>query len=188
MLYVIVGETGSGKDTIARYLDMKYNIPMVVSYTTRPKREGETDGVQHYFISPEEMHKLTEKGGLLAYTKFPKTGYEYCATEDCLKDRDMSYILNPDGVSWLKKHSDFNEFKVIGVSLSKEERIKRAKARGDEVSAITARIDSEQEQFDTFFKSKGYDYLVDNSGDHDDLYLQIDKIMFECGVFAVQDT
>ena len=34
----IVGKTSSGKDTVANYLSEKYDIPMVVSYTTRLKK------------------------------------------------------------------------------------------------------------------------------------------------------
>ena len=40
----IVGKTGTGKDTIAKYLYNKYGIDAICSYTTREKRDYETDG------------------------------------------------------------------------------------------------------------------------------------------------
>jgi len=43
----LIGKTSSGKDTVARYIKDAYGINQVVSYTTRPKRPCETNGVEH---------------------------------------------------------------------------------------------------------------------------------------------
>ncbi|QIL50310.1 guanylate kinase [Weissella coleopterorum] len=46
---VITGNTGTGKTTVARYLNEKYHLPQVVTHTTRPPRAGEIDGRDYYF-------------------------------------------------------------------------------------------------------------------------------------------
>ena len=46
---VITGATGTGKTTVSTYLKTKYQIPRIITHTTRPKRPGEQDGVDYYF-------------------------------------------------------------------------------------------------------------------------------------------
>ena len=50
VIIAIVGRSGSGKTYMAEFLRKKMNIPTIVSYTTRRKRPGETDGVEHFAI------------------------------------------------------------------------------------------------------------------------------------------
>src|SRR3989304_10394165 len=46
--------SGSGKPTICRMLVQRVeNIQLSVSYTTRPRKEGEVDGKDYYFVEPE---------------------------------------------------------------------------------------------------------------------------------------
>ena len=50
-IYYIMGKSSSGKDTLFRKI--KQELPMlqtVTLYTTRPKREGEREGVEYHFI------------------------------------------------------------------------------------------------------------------------------------------
>ena len=46
-LITITGPSGAGKDTVARMLSEMSGYKVLCSYTTRPKREGEIDGVEH---------------------------------------------------------------------------------------------------------------------------------------------
>ena len=98
MILAIVGLSGSGKDTLAKYISNKYNIPMLVSYTTRPMRDYETNGVQHWFISKEKMDEIKQNEKLIAYTINDMTGIEYCATKSQVEGKDIIYIINPDGI------------------------------------------------------------------------------------------
>lgn len=49
-LITITGPSGAGKDTVARMLSDFVGYKVICSYTTRPKREGEIDGVEHHFV------------------------------------------------------------------------------------------------------------------------------------------
>ena len=57
---MIVGPSAVGKDTMINRLKAKF--PKVIyklpSYTTRPKRNGEIDGVDYYFVTKEEFFKF----------------------------------------------------------------------------------------------------------------------------------
>lgn len=51
-VFVITGPTGSGKTTVSRYLTDHYNMPQVITHTTRAPRDGEVSGVDYYFETP----------------------------------------------------------------------------------------------------------------------------------------
>ena len=56
MLLIICGKMCSGKDTIVKRLINK-GFKKVVTYTTRPKKRGEVDGVDYHYISKEDFEK-----------------------------------------------------------------------------------------------------------------------------------
>lgn len=72
----IIGNSGSGKSTIATEME-KFGIRQIVSYTTRPMRDGEVNGIGHFFISDEMAQHLLMAHRPLAYTMFG--GYRYFA-------------------------------------------------------------------------------------------------------------
>src|SRR4030065_271909 len=58
-VFVISAPSGSGKTTICRMLAQRVeNIQLSVSYTTRPRKEGEVDGKDYYFVKPEIFDKM----------------------------------------------------------------------------------------------------------------------------------
>ena len=66
-LFCIMGKSASGKDTIFHRLveDEKLNLHMVVSYTTRPMRENETEGVEYHFVGIEELEEYKKAGKVI---------------------------------------------------------------------------------------------------------------------------
>ena len=65
-IYYIMGKSASGKDTIYNKLFEECpEIKGITLYTTRPKRDDETDGRQYYFVSEEELSELIRKEKLL---------------------------------------------------------------------------------------------------------------------------
>ena len=66
-LFCIMGKSASGKDTIFKRLvqDEALNLKTVVSYTTRPMREGEQEGVEYYFVSPKTLNSLRDSGRVI---------------------------------------------------------------------------------------------------------------------------
>lgn len=180
-IIALEGKTASGKDSVAKFIEASYGIKQVVSYTTRPKRDYEKDGVEHHFITKDQMAELKRDwNSLLAYTKFPDTGFEYCATTADLTGDDIrTYIINPDGVEWLKKNRP--DVNIISIYLDLSERLikKRAKKRGDSVSNIVARLDSEREQFKICKKNKQYDYKINTRKAPQKVFAEVRKILDE---------
>lgn len=90
-LITITGSSGVGKDTVARMLSEMTGIPVLCSYTTRPKRDGEMNGKEHYFV--KECNVLQSE--MLAYTKYG--GYEYWTCVDQINDSAI-YVIDEDGM------------------------------------------------------------------------------------------
>jgi len=161
----IVGKSRSGKDTIAKILKKEYDYEPIVSYTTRPMRANETNGVEHNFISEERMQKIKDDGKMIAYTKNDKTGYEYCATTTDLKsDKFYTYIINPEGFRYFLANNDISDifYYVIFVDCSEESLFERGKERKEKEEVFKKRIESEREEFDYFrdYQSSYIDYFI----------------------------
>ena len=62
-IFLVMGESGSGKDTITKELSNKYGLKVLKSYTTRPKRYDDED--THIFISEEEFDNLENRCALI---------------------------------------------------------------------------------------------------------------------------
>lgn len=97
IIIAIVGDSGSGKTYMAEFLQNQLNVPTIVSYTTRPKRTEETDGVEHYFIYASQV---PDKKDMLAYTRFG--GHEYFALHKQVPGKGVcSYVIDEKGLETL---------------------------------------------------------------------------------------
>ena len=97
IIIALFGQSGSGKDTGVRLLTSKFkSLHRIIPTTTRPMRDVDINGINHWFISDEEMDKL-EKKDLIAWTKTGEV--RYCATVGSLIEDTMIYIINPNGVT-----------------------------------------------------------------------------------------
>ncbi|WP_036611056.1 guanylate kinase [Oribacterium sp. P6A1] len=66
MIYYLFGKSASGKDTIYKKLkELKPEWKEVTPYTTRPIREGETEGVEYHFVSNEQMDQFRKEGKII---------------------------------------------------------------------------------------------------------------------------
>lgn len=158
-VYCVLGRTGSGKSTVTKEAANKLNMKVLKSYTTRQRRENETDeNCDHTFISPDEVEKYRDD--MIAYTE--RVGYCSFATKQQLLDNDF-YIINPTGYYELKlKTKDMDvELVTIMVNVPYNDLRQRAKKRGD-YDTWQANYIKESEEFSNFEKSHLVDYFILN--------------------------
>lgn len=62
-IFCLMGKSSSGKDTIFKEIkdDKDLNLKPVVSYTTRPQRVDETQGIEYFFINKEELEQFEKE-------------------------------------------------------------------------------------------------------------------------------
>lgn len=65
-IYYLMGKSASGKDTVfKRLLGECPELRTIVLYTTRPRRDGERDGVEYYFVTEEVLGELESRGRVI---------------------------------------------------------------------------------------------------------------------------
>lgn len=61
-LFVIIGKSASGKDTLYRLIMERHpELRPVVPYTTRPIRAGEKEGREYHFVTDETLHRMEKE-------------------------------------------------------------------------------------------------------------------------------
>jgi guanylate kinase len=90
LIFVISGPSGSGKTTLAQKLiqskALKNKLIKSVSFTTRPKRQGERDNRDYFFISEREFQEKRKAKKILEWTKYL---HYYYATPKEFVDRQL---------------------------------------------------------------------------------------------------
>jgi len=80
-LFVIAAPSGAGKTSLTRaLLERDPSILLSVSYTTRPPRSGELDGVAYHFVTPERFRGLKDSGEFLEHAQVHGNWYATSAT------------------------------------------------------------------------------------------------------------
>ena len=65
-LFIVTAPSGAGKTSLIReLLNRERRLAVSISHTTRPMRKGEEDGVDYYFVSPEEFEQIGGRDGFL---------------------------------------------------------------------------------------------------------------------------
>lgn len=152
-MLILLGKTCSGKDTIVNKLVEEYGYKKIVTYTTRPMRDGEVDGATYHFISEEDFLKKHEEGFFLETKMFKvangDTWFYGCSKESILNsERKDVIILTPNGyVDFLKNCKEIVPHKAFYIR-SKEHVIRdRLEGRGDFPKEADRRVKSDNYDF-----------------------------------------
>jgi len=179
-VFVVTGNTGTGKTTVTKYLNEFYEMPKVITHTTRPPREGEEDGVDYYF----ESNDCFDKNHFLESVAY--SGYRYGSSVEGLeraweKNQLITIVLDPLGAVTYLQDLPAGEVVVIYLDVSERaELLQRLEKRGDDVSLIEQRMNSAEYQRDLAIlpalKKKAYVVMND---DWDEAKKAIDAIVQE---------
>ena len=109
-IFVISGPSGSGKTTLLTSLIQDKKIAKVLvkscSITTRPKRSGEKEGKDYFFVTQGEFRRLLKAKKILEWTRY--LGYYYGTPKGPLESqfksgRNLGLCLDLKGARILKK-------------------------------------------------------------------------------------
>ena len=158
ILFCVMGESSSGKDSLVSKLCERTGHTAICSYTTRPRRDGEGD--THIFVNDVVYEEMLAEGKIAAFTEI--SGFKYWTTTDQLYSNSY-YIIDPAGVKFLKSLSLPN-LRLVTVYINVPESIRKERAmqRGDKLDVYRKRCLSEREQFRQMKKDMDVDYVVSN--------------------------
>lgn len=163
IIICIVGPSGCGKTDMSKYLEKTMGIKSLVSYTNRPLRPGEIDGIDHWFVDTETMKKHHYNKDFIAYTQFG--GYLYGALHsDCQHHKICTYVVDEFGLEQLSKNYSLM-YQIIAVY------IKRSEAARKKSGITKERIkrDNSRKKLPEEF----YDCIIENNGTIEEFHKKI---------------
>lgn len=137
-IFYIMGKSSSGKDTIYKKIREKLpQLKRITPYTTRPIREGETDGVEYFFVDEERLNELKEKERVIEVRSYnTKCGiWTYFTADDGqvnLTESDYLGIGTLESFMKLKKYYGENAVCPVYIQVEDGERLSRALKREKE--------------------------------------------------------
>ncbi|HEV7525079.1 MAG TPA: guanylate kinase [Acidimicrobiia bacterium] len=145
VLLVLAGTSGAGKGTIgARLRESDPALRWSVSWTTRPPRAGETEGVDYHFVTRAEFERLRDAGGFLewfeVYGDLKGTPIQY-VVDQLAAGNDVMLEVDVQGALAVKRALP-EALLVFVQAPSRQEQRRRLEARGSETpESIARRLD-----------------------------------------------
>ena len=180
---VVCGPSGAGKNSvIERVMKILPGLSFSVSYTTRPRRSGEVDGVDYHYVSPQEFDRLVASGELVEHVTY--LGDQYGTSRAQIEEvfaRGEDVILNIDveGAKTLQQ-GGLLSCAVVYVFLAPssldllEERLRARATESDK--QISARLEVAREEMEAL---SCFDYFVLNN----DIEAAVDQL---CSIIVAE--
>src|SRR5512138_2370278 len=82
LLFIVSAPSGAGKTTLVeRLVEQTAQLVLSRSYTSRPARTGEADGVDYNFVTRQRFESMIEAGEFLEWASVFGNLYGTCASE-----------------------------------------------------------------------------------------------------------
>ncbi len=126
-----MGKSSVGKDTVYKRLQKELKLNTVVLYTTRPKRDGEEDGREYYFVTEEKMRDLKTKGKVIELREYQTVHgawYYFTVDDGQLNLSKGNYLLIGTLESYQKMREYYGKEYFIPLYLEAEDGIRLERA------------------------------------------------------------
>ena len=137
-IYYIMGKSATGKDTVYKELLICCpKLKTIVPYTTRPIREGETNGVEYHFVSNEDLEVFQKSGKVIELRTYQTVmgPWNYFTMDDGQFDLEceQNYLMIGTLESYEKMCNYFGPNMLIPIYIEVPDgiRLHRAAARED---------------------------------------------------------
>ena len=163
LLFVVSAPSGAGKTTLVEHLvQILPNLRKSRSYTSRPARAGEADGVDYNFISRPEFQQMIDQRAFLEWADVFGNFYGTSAhdTEAMVAEgQDVVLVIDVQGARQVKAHGmDHTSIFVLPPSFDVLERRLRGRSKDTE-EQMQRRLNTARAEAASY---KDYDYVVVN--------------------------
>ena len=177
-MLVLSSPSGAGKTTIARRLiEEESGLNMSVSATTRPRRPGEVEGKDYYFVEEQTFHLMANRGEFLEhanvfdhYYATPAAPVMKALGEGC----DILFDIDWQGTQQIADKSRDDLVSVFILPPSTQDLEKRLLNRAQDSADVVAKRMSKAA--DEISHYREYDYILVNE-DVDKAISEIKAIM-----------
>jgi guanylate kinase len=141
VIVIVAGAGGAGKGSVvSRLLELDPNLWLSKSWTTRPRRPGESDEA-YEFVDRKTFQDRIAAQGFSEWTEFAGSGELYgTPTLDSPDGQDVVLEIELDGAQQIKRrHPD--AILILLVAPSGAVREERLRARGDDDASVQRRLE-----------------------------------------------
>jgi guanylate kinase len=172
-LFVVSAPSGTGKTTIVeRLVQVVPNLALSRSYTSRPARRGESDGVDYNFITRARFEQMIAADAFLEWADVFGNLYGTCgddAEADLASGRDLVLVIDVQGARQVRlRCRDTVGIFVLPPSYTVLERRLRGRSKDSE-DAMQRRLATARAEVAAFLE---YEYVVVN----DELEACVDRL------------
>ena len=137
-IFYLMGKSSSGKDTIYNQLIHKDSLQLkkIVLYTTRPRRIGETNGVQYYFVDNDSAIRLQKAGKVIEMRSYDTVYGEWKYFTVCDDQIDLlnnDYLMIGTIESYLRTKEYFGTDQVVPIMIELVDGIRLQRALDREI-------------------------------------------------------
>lgn len=188
MIYVLMGKSAAGKDTVLQKLLAYKNICLkkIVQYTTRPIKEMEENGREYFFVDVDTMNRLEAEGKIVEKRLYNTVYGEwyYFTANEALDIKNQAYILigTLEVLDKLREYYGREYVKGILLTLDDGIRLQRALNREKKVAKpryaeMCRRFLSDEEDFSKEKLEKAsVEFILENTDLSDTLNAIVDFI------------
>ena len=131
-IFFLMGKSASGKDTIYKELQNRVSgLHTVLMYTTRPRRDGETDGVEYYFRNEDFLEDCRRSGRLIECRTYDTVygPWSYFTVDDGQIDLGKyDYLVIGTLVSYRALRDYFGSYKLVPIYIEVEDGLRLYRA------------------------------------------------------------
>ena len=161
-LFVISGSSGVGKSTVLKQVLARMpELAFSVSATSRKPREGETDGIQYYFVSREAFQQMITQGAFVEYDFHMDNYYGTLKSEIINKTVKGDMILDIEPVGALRVKELYPDATLIYIAPPSMEVLMQRLCSRNDTPEEQIKLRSERAAWESAQQEK-YDYVVIN--------------------------
>jgi guanylate kinase len=162
-LFVVAAPSGGGKTSLTRaLLERERNLRLSVSYTTRPPRPGERDGVDYHFVTLERFMQLKASGEFIEHAQVHGNWYATSATwlrQQVDAGQDVLLEIDWQGAAQIRTLIP-SSVQIFVLPPSLDSLAERLTRRGqDDPATIARRLESAREEIR---HCADFDYVIIN--------------------------